>query len=156
MLQIGFFMVVEDTIFYFAHRTLHHPAIYQYMHKWHHQYKETVGIAAEYAHPMEYLLANMIPTAIGPLLCGAHLYTFFMWLILRIGETIDGHCGYEFPWSPYRLIPFSGSASVHDFHHSHNVGNFASFFTWWDRICGTDHAWVEHLSHKKADTAKAQ
>jgi sterol desaturase/sphingolipid hydroxylase (fatty acid hydroxylase superfamily) len=85
-------------------------------------------------------------------------------------------CGYEFPWSPYRLLPFSGSSTAHDYHHSvsrplrtcclvcssqhtclltllapfhcvavqHNVGNFASFFTWWDRAMGTDQAFVRY------------
>ena len=34
--------------------------------------------------------------------------------------------GFEFPWSPFRLLPFSASATYHDYHHSHNRGNFSS------------------------------
>jgi sterol desaturase/sphingolipid hydroxylase (fatty acid hydroxylase superfamily) len=71
-----------------------------------------VGIAAEYAHPIEFALGNMIPAAIPCMLLGSkmHFITYFFWATYRLGETIDGHSGYEFSWSPYRLIPFSASA----------------------------------------------
>lgn len=138
--QITFFMLVEDTVFFWSHKTLHHPAIYRYIHKQHHEYKTTIGIASEYSHPLEYFFGNIIPTAMGPKLLGSscHLYTFIAWIALRTGETIDGHCGYDFSWSPYRLLPFSGGAQYHDYHHSHNVGNYSSFFTFWDTFCGTN------------------
>lgn len=86
----------------------------------------------------------------------------WQWTLLRIGETVDGHSGYEFPWSPYRLLPYSGSSTAHDFHHSHNVGNFASFFTYWDHLCGTDQAFVkwEHkqikIKHQQQQEEKQQ
>lgn len=101
------------------------------------------------------------------------MVTFWMWTLLRIAETIDGHCGYEFSWAPFRLIPLSGnhslslysntlymvwfclcnvsfdcflfslslflgSATHHDYHHSHNIGNYGSFFIIWDTIMGTN------------------
>ena len=31
-------------------------------------------------------------------------------------EAIDGHSGYEFSFSPFRLIPMSGSSQYHDYH----------------------------------------
>ena len=59
-------------------------------------------------------------------------------LIIRVVETIDGHCGYEFSWSPYRLLPLSGSSEYHNYHHSHNVGNFGSWFSLWDTLFSTN------------------
>lgn len=56
--QIAAFMVIEDTLFYWAHRALHMPAIYGYVHKVHHQYKTSIGIASEYAHPIEFIFSN--------------------------------------------------------------------------------------------------
>ena len=56
-----------------------------------------------------------------------HLATATLWyknsynnirLFMRTLETIDGHSGYEFSWSPYRLLPFSGSSEYHNFHHA--------------------------------------
>ena len=113
--QIVVFMLVEDLLFYWAHRALHLSFIYPYVHKVHHQFRTSIGIASEYAHPVEFLFSNVIPFVAGPTLCRAHYFTIFMWTILRIGETVDGHSGYEFPWSPYRLLPFSGSSTAHDF-----------------------------------------
>ena len=67
---IMFCMIVEDSVFYFAHRLLHTPFLYRHIHSLHHEYKTTVGIAAEYTHPIEYLLGVIIPSVIGPLILG--------------------------------------------------------------------------------------
>jgi len=144
-LTITFCMFCEDFVFYWTHRFLHWKVIYPYIHKMHHTYSTTVGIAAEYAHPVEFLLGNMLPTAIGPLILGpnVHLLTIFAWYTIRFSETLDGHCGYEFSWSPFRLIPFSGSAEYHDWHHSANIGNYGSFFSIWDSVFGTNKAYYD-------------
>ena len=144
-LTITFFMLTEDFCFYWTHRLLHWRVIYPYIHKIHHSHSTTIGIAAEYAHPIEFILGNMLPTSLGPALLGpkVHMLTVFAWYIIRFGETLDGHCGYEFSWSPFRLIPFSGSAEYHDFHHAVNVGNFGSFFSIWDSVFGTNKAFYE-------------
>lgn len=36
-----------------------------------------------------------------------------MWGLYRVCESGDAHSGYEFPWSPFRLIPFSGISFLH-------------------------------------------
>jgi sterol desaturase/sphingolipid hydroxylase (fatty acid hydroxylase superfamily) len=133
-------MICEDFTFHIMHKILHWKKIYTYIHKIHHTHIITIGIAAEYAHPIEFIFGNAIPTTLGCAILGQkmHMFTVVCWLIVRLGETLDGHCGYEFSWSPYRLIPFSTSASYHDFHHSHNVGNYSSFFSIWDTVFGTN------------------
>ena len=74
-----------------------------------------------------------------------------VWVVYRIAESIDAHSGYEFPWSPFRLVPFSGiillnlvPASFHNYHHTHNVGNYATFFCFWDYIFGTSPRYYAH------------
>jgi sterol desaturase/sphingolipid hydroxylase (fatty acid hydroxylase superfamily) len=149
--QILFFMLVEDFLFYWHHRMLHHPKLYPYIHKIHHEYNITVSISAEYAHPLEFILGNLIPTNIGPKILGSqvHFITYSMWIIIRLMETVDGHSGYEFSWSPFRLLPLSGSSNYHNFHHSHNVGNYGSLFTFWDSLCGTNKRYFQYLSRKE-------
>jgi len=78
-----------------------------------------------------------------------------MWHILRILETADGHSGYDFSWSPYRLIPMSAGARYHNYHQfiyfnlsTHNSGNFASFFTFWDTLFKTNVSYYKHLNSK--------
>lgn len=85
-----------------------------------------------------------------------HFFTALMWTTIRIFETIDGHSGYEFSWSPYRLLPLSGSAKYHDFHHTNNIGNYGSFFTFWDTIMNTNKVYYKHLAKKEQEEELAR
>ena len=140
-------MLIEDFLFYHFHKFHHMKWIYPYVHKIHHRYSQTIGIASDYEHPIAYLMNSVIASTAYMFVLGKslHLATVFVWLIVRTLEAMDGHCGYEFPWSPFRLIPFSNSAQYHDFHHSHNVGNYTSLFCFWDTIFGDNQAFYEHL-----------
>jgi sterol desaturase/sphingolipid hydroxylase (fatty acid hydroxylase superfamily) len=133
-------MLMEDFSFYWLHRFLHLSFIYPFIHKIHHEYNNSISLGSEYAHPIEFIFSNILPTSIGYIILGekVHFATYILFLGIRIFETIDGHCGYEFSWSPYRLLPLSGSSEYHNFHHSHNIGCFGSFFTYWDTIFGTN------------------
>lgn len=142
ILSMIYFIVATDTLFYWCHRTLHHPAIYGKIHKKHHKFKTNVGPAAVYAHPLENA-TNFLATVVGPLTLTQatgmklHVTTLWVWLVVRWMETCDAHSGYDFPFSPFRLFRV---AEHHDFHHSHNVGCFGSFFGFWDWVMGTDAA----------------
>lgn len=68
--QISFCMVCEDTCFYWGHRLLHHPKLYSKIHKKHHEFYSTVSFAAEYAHPLEFCLTNVLPSFVGMKLLG--------------------------------------------------------------------------------------
>jgi len=144
-------VIANDTLFYWAHRTLHHRFFYKRIHKQHHEYKTSIGIAAEYAHPLEEAISNGFPTIAGCMFFGAHPCVLFLWLLLRMYETVDSHSGYEFPWSPFHLFPsIQGGAARHDYHHAHNVGNFGAFFIFWDWICVTDKTYLAWVKKKSA------
>jgi sterol desaturase/sphingolipid hydroxylase (fatty acid hydroxylase superfamily) len=84
------------------------PIFYARIHKHHHKFKSTIGIAAEFASPIESIFANFVPTLAGPLLLGSHPYTYWIYLWLRVWETVESHSGYEFPWSPWNLFEWQG------------------------------------------------
>ena len=138
-------MLTEDFLFYWLHRLSHTKLVYHYVHKQHHEFNHTVSYAAAYCKWPEYLFGNLLPAVAGAkfLANRMHLATYLMWMTFRVFESLDGHCGYEFPWSPYRLIPFSGSADFHNFHHEKNVGNYGSIFNIWDSICGTNSSYFK-------------
>jgi len=148
LLHLFVFMLVEDCLFYWIHRGLHHPAIYKYIHKQHHEFKATIGIASEYAHPVEWFTANLIPFLTGPMLMKTHVAIFWIWSILRLVESTDAHSGYRFPFSPFHLLPFQGGSERHEYHHYYNIGSYGSFFCFWDWIMGTDVAFRKHLAEK--------
>ena len=149
-LQIIFFILIEDTVSYWIHRLLHTSFFYKRIHKVHHSFKNSIAIVTTFQHPLEFILIGMIPTSSGPAILGSsvHLFTLYMWISLKTIESIDGHCGYEFPWSPFRIMPLSAGADYHGFHHSHNQGNFGAFFTIWDFLFGTNEPYLRYFSKK--------
>lgn len=88
----------------------------------------------------------------------AHGLVFLVYLAMRFHETTDAHSGYDFPWSPWRLLgSLHGGARRHDWHHSHVNGNFGGFW-FWDWLCETDkeyYAWEARRLQKKANSIKA-
>ena len=152
MSQILFFITVYDTLFYIAHHILHFPWFYKHIHKKHHEFKVTISVAAEYAHPFEYIFGNALPFTIGPLLYGqhnVHILTWFTWLFIGTIYTADAHSGYDFPFSPFTLIPFGSPSSYHDFHHYKNVGNYSGPTILWDSLLSTNDAFWKNLKKKK-------
>ncbi|KAF3818516.1 hypothetical protein GH733_011933, partial [Mirounga leonina] len=68
-----------------------------------------------------------------PLICGTYYFTD----------------GYDIPLNPLNLIPFYAGSRHHDFHHMNFIGNYASTFTWWDRIFGTDSQFTAYYEKMK-------
>lgn len=127
-----------DTWFYWAHRLFHTKWLYKRFHKQHHRFTTPVGIAAVYAHPVEDIVVNIGSTFVGPLVFPSHFIVWLLYMGMRFHETIDSHSGYDFPWSPWRALgKLHGGARRHDWHHSHQVGNFGGFW-FWDWLCGTE------------------
>jgi len=141
--QIPAFLVIEDFYFYWMHRFLHWKKIYKYVHKVHHEHKSPFGITAEYAHPIETVVLGL-GTLLGPLLLCRHLFTLWVYLGVRLWETVEDHSGYDVPFNPTNLIPFWGGPVHHDFHHKTFDGPYSSIFTYCDYLFGTDKKWREH------------
>ena len=146
-LQLAASLYIEDTWHYFMHRALHHPSIYGYVHKVHHTYAAPFSFAAEYAHPIETAILGFgffIPMV----LFFTHLSFFWLWLLVRMGETADVHCGYDVWWAEYlnplHWLPFYGGPRFHDFHHKAFNANYASTFYFWDWLLGTDGLYKKH------------
>nr|CAB3244896.1 fatty acid hydroxylase domain-containing protein 2-like [Phallusia mammillata] len=109
LFQLGGFILVEEVLFYYCHRLLHHPRIYKHVHKMHHEWTAPIGIVGIYAHPIEHIFSNVIPVFTGPLLFGSHFATLWLWTVIALVNTSNSHSGYHFPAFP--------SAEQHDYHH---------------------------------------
>ena len=134
-------MFLEDVLFYWSHSSLHDPRLY-WIHKKHHEYNIAVTIAATYAHPLQFIFGNAIPAGLGYHLLvkvtPVHYVTIIAWLTFRLFETCEGHSGYDWSWGQMSFIPWKLGPDYHDFHHSHNVGNFGSMFGFWDTFMKTN------------------
>ena len=71
------------------------------------RYATPFGLTSEYAHPAEILFLGFA-TIFGPAITGPHLITLWLWMVVRVLETVEAHCGYHFPWSPSNFLPLYG------------------------------------------------
>ena len=107
-------MITEDFGFYWFHRLAHcnHPwfPLYKWVHKIHHEYNVCVAVCCVYCHVLEQIFVNAAPLYAGLILCGylspLHMSTCTSYAFIRMYETHDAHSGYEFPWTPFGLMPF--------------------------------------------------
>jgi len=130
-LHILAFILIQDTIFYWSHRTLHRPWFYKRIHVRHHYFRYVRVPVAEFAHPVENAL-NFVAFFAGPILLGSPLSTLAIFVAIRIAETTEAHSGYA----------FSPIASRHSFHHLYAAkGCYGSFISPWDMLLGTDKQW---------------
>jgi len=138
--QLVLIFLIDDLYFYFYHSALHTKFLYKHIHKTHH--RSTMPIPMEYifTHPLEWFFG-----AIGPFIglvviasfSEINIYAFWVMSALRNLHELDIHSGIKSS-KITSLIPFYGTTEHHDLHHSKNRGNYASTFTLWDKVFGTE------------------
>lgn len=128
----------NDFGFYWTHRMLHTKLLYSTVHKQHHEFKGSIGIAAEYAHPIESLVSNILPSIGGVTFFGCHHpICLIIWISMRLYQTYFAHSGLALCGTFLEKIGFAHveSACFHDHHHTVNKGNYGGMVT--DYMFGT-------------------
>jgi sterol desaturase/sphingolipid hydroxylase (fatty acid hydroxylase superfamily) len=155
--HLVFAHVVRDVLFYWAHRMFHEVEfLYKAVHKQHHKYVGTIGISAEYAHPVEQILANFFPFMLYMIAFSVHPLIWAVWMIERLLETYEAHCGYCFSNTFLGKLGFlhGRAAAFHDFHHTENKGNYGAGEVM-DHLFGTMDNWVLHKERLRTAAKEA-
>ena len=119
--------IVTEVGFYMVHIVMHsQPTLYKYIHKVHHRFQAPTAMACVYTHPLEFLVGNLLPIYLGPILTNAHPFTSYIWFIAAIIGTCKGHSG-------YRIF---GHADYHEEHHSYYTYNYGGMYVL-DSLFGT-------------------
>ena len=134
------FLIAQETYYYWMHRWMHRPGIYERVHRWHHESIETTAWTAFSFHPIEGVLqAVFLPVSV--LLIPMHVFAFLTLLaVMTLSATIN-HAGIEiFPlrWARTPLLRGLIGATHHDAHHKQARYNFGLYFTFWDKWMRTE------------------
>lgn len=102
-------ILIYEVVFYYNHRILHIKILYKHVHKLHHEWINPTAAMSLYCHPIEYVLMNMLPHVIGPLVFKVHVVVAWAYFAFAMALGIHDHTGYH--------LPFFKSQEFHDYHH---------------------------------------
>lgn len=139
--SVMLFLFLHDTFYYWFHRWMHRPGIYQVWHQAHHYSTNPTPWASFAFHPYEALIAGLIVPAL-TFVIPIHLGALLFMLSLMTITAVINHCGFEvFPRSWIASSWFGGwfiTATHHNHHHTKFTKNYGLYFRWWDKWMGTD------------------
>lgn len=138
----GAILVAHDAYFYWAHRMMHHPRLFKKFHRFHHRtVTPTAWTAYSFALPEAVVMALFMPVWLFFIPTpGTVIFSFLAVMILR---NCMGHAGLELHargWASHPLLKWISTTTHHDLHHAGSfTHNYGFYFTWWDKIMGTEH-----------------
>jgi ferredoxin-NADP reductase/sterol desaturase/sphingolipid hydroxylase (fatty acid hydroxylase superfamily) len=141
-LGLSFFIIlfIDDMFFYWSHRAMHHPRFYKFFHKVHHESTDPSPLTAFAFHPSEAVIEQLMHVVL-PFLLPLNFGVILAWQIFSMLNNVLAHLGYEiYPkgWVKFPLLQFKTASTHHNMHHQLFNGNYALYFTWWDKWMGTE------------------
>jgi len=134
-------IIAHDAYFYWAHRAMHLPGAMKYIHGLHHKsFNPTPWAAYSFDVFEAAVQAAFVPLFL--LFMPMHSGVMFIFLGHMILRNAMGHSGYElFPrrWAAHPIFGAITLVTHHDLHHANGQYNFGLYFSWWDRMMGTEH-----------------
>lgn len=135
-------ILVHDAYFYWTHRMMHHPKLFKSFHRLHHRSITPTPFAAyAFATPEAIVMAAFMPLWLMVVPTSVTVISAF--LLVMIIRNVMGHAGLELHarwWLKTPLTRWISTTTHHDLHHSGSFKhNFGFYFTYWDKICGTEH-----------------
>ncbi len=140
-ISLALMIVAHDAFFYWSHRLMHDPRLFRRFHRRHHKsmspspftaYSFDLGEAA--------VMASFVP--LWMLLVPTQWPVVGLFMLHQIVRNTLGHSGYEL--MPARsdgrpMVDWLTTTTHHDLHHAQAGWNYGLYFTWWDRLMGTEH-----------------
>ena len=155
-LHFAVIVLAHDAYFYWAHRAMHSKAMFKATHLHHHKSRTPTPFTAYSFSAWEAVIeAAFMPlfllsaSLLGFAMAGYAVFLFLWHMIIR---NVMAHMGHEiFPagWVDNPLTDWISTTTHHDLHHS-SGHNYGFYFTWWDRLMGTEHPRYKEEFRKNA------
>ena len=141
-LDVVVLLVAHDAYFYWTHRAMHDPRLFKRWHRTHHRSVTPTPFAA-YAFDWREAIVQAAFVSIWICLVPTPEIAMFIFLGIMIVRNVMGHSGTELHPRGMADHPIFGLLTTtvhHDLHHSGGFQyNYGLYFTWWDRLMGTEH-----------------
>lgn len=146
-LSIPIAVIIHDFYFYWTHRFMHLPGVFERVHKVHHLSTNPSPLSAFAFHPIEAVIeAGAVVLIV--LLIPIHPIALAITMLYSILTNVMGHMGYELlprgmaanPW-----LNWINTATSHNQHHRTYTSNYGLYSLVWDRLFGTLHPRYEDL-----------
>ena len=139
-LNVALLIVAHDAWFYWTHRLMHRPRLYRWFHRLHHRSNNPTPWTS-YSFDASEAVVNAIYLPIALMLMPTSVLAAFIFTAHMMLRNAIGHCGYEvFPARAdgRPLFDWLTTVTHHDLHHARAGANFGLYFTFWDRMMGTE------------------
>lgn len=153
VLSLPALLLWHDFYFYVTHRLLHTRWLFRHVHGVHHRSRNPSPFAAYAFHPVE-ALVNGLVTPLALLAVPVHGLVLLAFALHQIVRNAHGHLSVETMPQGFARHWFWGrftTTTHHHLHHETAQGNYGLWFTWWDRVFGTERA--DYLARFQAVTA---
>ncbi|MEM1251895.1 MAG: sterol desaturase family protein [Cyanobacteria bacterium P01_H01_bin.21] len=144
-------LILQDAYFYFTHRLLHLPLLFKWAHQGHHQSRPPTPWTFFALEPTEALAQIVLLLGI-VLVIPLHLGVLVAILITMTVWTVGNHLGLQ-------VVPISQTSSWwgrwfigsthHLIHHRRYNRHYGLYFTFWDRLLGTEDKHYENRCLQK-------
>lgn len=135
-------LVAHDAYFYWTHRAMHTRALYKVFHRTHHLSVAPTPFAA-YAFSVPEAVVQIMFVPLWLVLIPTPNLALFLFALIQIIRNVVLHSGVELHprfMANNRILWSFTTTTHHDMHHSGNFkNNFGLYFSWWDRMMGTEH-----------------
>ena len=134
-------IVGHDAWFYWTHRLIHDPRLFRSFHRRHHKSNNPSPFTA-YSFDWGEAAINGLFVPVWLLIVPTQWPVIGLFMLHQIVRNTLGHSGYElFParTDGRPLLPFFTTVTHHDLHHAQAGWNYGLYFTFWDRVMGTEH-----------------
>jgi sterol desaturase/sphingolipid hydroxylase (fatty acid hydroxylase superfamily)/uncharacterized protein (DUF2147 family) len=141
VISLVLMIVVHDAYFYWTHRLIHHPRVFRRMHLRHHRSNNPSPFTA-YSFDLSEAVVNVTFVPLWMTLVPTDWAVTGFFMLHQIARNTLQHSGYEI--MPARrdgrpMFDWFTSVTHHDLHHAEAGSNYGLWFTWWDRLMGTEH-----------------